>query len=117
MAPDLASEIANALASWSHEVEEEVEQIAEEVASEAVSKLRSSSPQNTGKYRKSWTKRKIKAGTYVVYAKAPHYRLTHLLEKGYVLASGGRSRPQVHIKPVEEAAVAEFEKRIRSIGK
>lgn len=114
---DLASEIANALASWSHEVEEEVDQIAEEVASEAVDKLRVNSPHKTGKYRKSWTKKKVKDGKYVVHAKAPYYRLTHLLEKGYVLVGGGRTRPQVHIKPVEEAAVAEFEKKIRRIGK
>lgn len=115
MALDLANEIANALASWSHEVEEEVEQIADEVTSEAVYRLRASSPKDTGNYRKGWTRKKLKDGTYVVHVKAPHYRLTHLLERGHVLVGGGRTRPQVHIKPVEEAAVTEFERRIRSI--
>ncbi|HFI0150957.1 TPA: HK97 gp10 family phage protein [Streptococcus suis] len=116
MVVDLAAEIADALADWSREIEEEVERIADEVSADAVSTLKSTSPKDTGNYAKSWTRKKLANGMYVIHVKAPYHRLTHLLENGHVKVGGGRTRAQPHIKSVEESSIAEFESRIRSIG-
>ena len=48
----------------------------------------------------------------VIYAQAPHYRLTHLLEKGHALRNGDRSRAFPHWKPAEEAAIEYFEENV-----
>lgn len=117
MTLDLANQITKALSEWSHEVEEEIEKISEEVASNAVKQLQATSPKNTGAYSKSWTKKKLKNGVYIIYAKGRYSSLTHLLENGHVLANGGRTKARVHIKPVEKEAVSKLEERIRRIGK
>ena len=40
------------------------------------------------------------------------YQLTHLLEKPHLTRSGGITVPQVHIAPVEEKCIKEFEEKI-----
>ena len=109
MALDLTSEIMSALEEWSEEVEQEVDEAASDVVDKAVAKLRVRSPKMTGNYRKKWAKKRL-------YVRGPDYRLTHLLENGHVNRDGGRTSPQVHIAPVEEEAIAEFEELIRRIG-
>lgn len=119
MGLDLSAQIAQELSRWSEEIEDQVDQFAEEVATETVQELRATSPRSPkgGKYAKSWRKKKLAKGQYVVHVAAPHYRLTHLLEKSHVLVNGGRSRPIVHIKPAEEKAIASFEEKMERLGK
>nr|DAW77409.1 MAG TPA: putative tail component [Caudoviricetes sp.] len=114
MSIDLADFIAKELASYSTEFSEKVEKIAEEVAEEAVQELRQTSPKRYGKYRKGWKKKKLANGSYVVFNSVAS--LTHLLENGHILRGGGRVSGIVHIKPVEEKAIENFEKRIKEIG-
>ena len=40
------------------------------------------------------------------------YQLTHLLEKSHLTRNGGKTTPQVHIAPVEEQCIREFEDKI-----
>ena len=117
MSNNLSDEIAKALSEYSDEIAEEVDQAAEEVITETVEELRATSPKRKGKYAKSWAKKRDKKGTWVAHVKAPHYRLTHLLERGHVLKNGGRAKAHVHIAPAEQHAIEKFEERITRLGK
>lgn len=112
-ADSLAAEVIKSLQEYADVVSESVEEAAEVTAKEAVSELRQTAPKRTGKYAKSWTQKKTKDGGYVIYSRSPDYRRTHLLEKGHAKRGGGRVEAIPHIKPVEESAVKNFEKRIR----
>lgn len=64
----------------------------------------------TGKYAKSWSYKKDGslrgkwAYSMVVYAKAPYYRLAHLLEKPHLKRDGTRWQGRPHIEPAEKVA-------------
>lgn len=68
----------------------------------------------TGEYAAGWTSR-IDTGRMstqgVIYNKKPG--LPHLLENGHAKRGGGRVSGRVHIKPVEETMIAEFEKAVK----
>lgn len=113
----LAAEIAKGLKDFSQEVVEMVDVSSEKISKEAVKQLKASSPKKYGKYAKAW---KIKTeGSFgqpknrIVHVKKPHYRLTHLLEYGHALRSGGRAEAQPHIKPAEDMVIKEFQKEVR----
>jgi len=85
---------------------------------EAVKELKSTSPRRTGEYAASWTSdpaNRPKAEQYseIVYSEAPHYRLTHLLEKGHRKRGGGSVSAIPHIGPVEAALGEKIEKFLK----
>ena len=108
----LAAEIAKGLAEYSQDVVEKVNVSSEKVGKAAVKRLKQTSPKKTGKYAKSWTMKTEKAigqpHTRIIHAKAPHYRLTHLLEYGHAKVGGGRVEGRPHIRPAEEMVIREF---------
>lgn len=115
----LADAILSELAAYTDEITQAVDEDVTDVAKEAAEKLRETSPKSSGKYSKSW-KAKCVSSTkgnkrVIVYNK--EYRLTHLLEKGHVIKKNGRSVGHAdaaeHIRPVEEWAVNELQKRIK----
>ena len=107
MSQDLASQIAKALADYSTEVEEKVDKIAEETAEETVQELKATSPKRGGTDAKTW-----KFGVH-----PPNYRLPHLLEFGHIKRNGGRVSGIVHIKPAEDHAIENFEKKLKELGR
>lgn len=115
MPSDITQELLKAMTQYTDEVKEEVDQIIDDVAKEARTDVRNSSPVRTGAYRKSWavsfTKKGSNAG-FTVYAKAPHYRLTHLLEDGHKTKNGGKTKAHPHIRQVQEWADKEALRRI-----
>lgn len=114
---DLSEAITNVLKEYEEEVTEKVDKSAKKASQKAARELRSSASTPEGKrgdYRKSWTSKKLADADYVVHAKAPEYRLTHLLEKGHAKVNGkGRTKALPHIAPVETAAIADFERILR----
>lgn len=112
----LAGEIAKELAKYSQEVIKKIDVSSERVGKEAVKQLKKTSPKRYGKYAKSWamkTERDVgQAHKRVVHAKSPHYRLTHLLEKGHAKVGGGRVEGIPHIGPAEEMVIKEFTKEV-----
>ena len=75
--------------------------------------------QHTGDYVKAMAVKKTDESTsgveYTWFVKPPHYRLTHLLEKGHALRNGGRTKAFPHIKFGEEVGVTYFIAEIRRI--
>ena len=110
----LAAEIAKGLAEYSQDVVEKVNVSSEAVGKAAVKQLKQTSPKRpgSGKYAKSWAmKTEPEVGQphkRIVHVKAPHYRLTHLLEKGHAKVGGGRVEGKPHIRPAEEEVIREF---------
>lgn len=116
MPSDITKELLEAMTQYTDEVKEEIDQIINDVAKEAKSDVRGGSPIRTGAYRKSWAVSFDKKGSgnsgFTVYAKAPHYRLTHLLEDGHKTKNGGKTKAQPHIRQVQDWADKEALKRI-----
>lgn len=109
----LAHTIMSNLNEYVGDVAKEVEIAAEKNAKLGVKLLRQSSPQGIRKrYVKGWRAKKLENGQWIIH-NATDYQLTHLLEKGHAKVGGGRTSPQVHIKPVEEYVSEMFEQDIR----
>ena len=107
---DLERAVKDILQDYSVEVSNQ------EVTKEATKKLRQTSPKRKGRYAKGWTGKVEKTTTTVdatIYGKTGTYQLAHLLENGHAKRGGGRVNGNTHIKPVEEWAISEVEKRIR----
>ena len=85
----------------------------DKASKEAVRELKSSSPNRTGAYAKSWAAKKARLTNKWAYQKTvynkEHYRLTHLLEKGHKVVGAKNGRTWVdarpHIEKVEQKAV------------
>lgn len=111
---DWTIELTKALEEYTTEVAEGIKEASKEVADEAVQELRATSPKNTGKYAKGWTKKKEGDG-YIVYNNTKP-GLAHLLEFGHAKRGGkGRVSGRPHIAPAEDRAIKSFESRIENI--
>lgn len=113
---DIEQDLRKILDEYSTEVSKAAGEAIKEVANESVKKLKSSSPNRTGKYAAGWKKTIESSGLIVeavVHGGPKTYPLAHLLENGHAKRGGGRTAPIVHIKPVEEWAIEEVQKRIQ----
>lgn len=113
----MAIEINKALQEYSDNVAEKVDKIIDDVAKETIIKLKETSPKKTGKYSKSWRITILYDGKgnkrISINNKIGH--LTHLLENGHALKKGGRVRAFPHIRPAEQWAIKEVERRIEEL--
>ena len=114
---NLDKAVSDILSEFSTDVTKAAQEAVTEVSKEAVKKLKQAAPKGrTGKYGRGWTSKVEKTTTTVestIYGKTGTYQLAHLLENGHAKRGGGRTAPIVHIKPVEDWAISEVEKRIR----
>lgn len=112
---DLSEEIAEYMANFVGATEEAVEQGVLETADDVVRALRSAHPSGAGdwhRYDSGWAIRKKVnkrlGGIQAICYNEKFYRLTHLLEYGHAIVSGGRKVGEAgafpHIKPIEERA-------------
>lgn len=110
---ELDKALREAIGDYEKVLEVDLNNAAIVAARSARDQLRQKSPKKTGAYAKSWSVKNERNGvtgmvTATVYAKAPHYRLTHLLENGHAKVNGGRVDGIPHIRPAEQNAVNEF---------
>lgn len=124
MATSSLIDIQKILGTYSKELDDALYEEAQRIAKEGVQELKNTSPinqkntTNKGRYRKGW-RMEIEKGFGTVQAtiyNKTDYQLTHLLEKPHVIRNKygewGTSTPKVHIKPVEEKCIKEFEEKI-----
>lgn len=110
----LASEIMKTLQEYTTEVEEGLEKEKEKAAKDGAKILKATSPKGpTGKYAKGW-RAKRDGQAWVIY-NATRYQIAHLLEKGHAKRGGGRVPGKVHIAPVEEQVIDQFEKGVEKV--
>lgn len=115
---NLEEDIKRILDEYALQVSTATREAVTDVAKESVKKLKKTSPKRKGggAYAKGWTYR-VEAGavdvTATVYGGKKTYPLAHLLENGHLMRNGKRGGQRVHIKPVEEWAIAELERKIR----
>lgn len=116
-------DITDILNEYSEDIQEGIIKAAEEVAKDGANKLKQTSPKNTGKYAKGWKVQTKKGNGYVKahIHNSTNWQLTHLLEKPHVIKNKwgtyGTSKPQVHIKPVEQECIKSYEKQVERIIK
>lgn len=118
---NIEAELQQILDQYALQVSEEVGKAVKQVAKESAKKLKQTSPKRSGggDYASGWGYT-IEAGTVTNSAtvhgkKKGTYRLAHLLENGHLMRNGKRGGQRIHIKPVEEWAVEEFERKIKEL--
>lgn len=119
MAKDSILDIKDILNEYSVDIQESIVKTAENVAKKGADKLKQTSPKRTGKYSKGWRVRTTKGRGEVsstIY-NATNWQLTHLLEKPHLLRNGRLSTPKVHIYPVEQQCIKEYETEVEKVIK
>lgn len=88
---EFSNAVNDILKEYADDVYDDVKDIVDDVTNEALGILKDAAPVGKGKrageYKKALKKKKVSETltnkTNVLYAEAPHYRLTHLLENGH----------------------------------
>lgn len=118
---ELQKSIMKYLEDYVEDIEEGVEEITDNLSKEAVKEIKQGSPRRQGTrkdpYWKGWTRKKERKGwkyTTKIHNKT-NYQLTHLLENGHATRNGGRTKPQPHIRPVEEKYNKLYEQEIKKV--
>lgn len=114
----LADSIRDILEEYGDEVKGSLDEITKKIAQKGQQAVKneSKSKLNGKRYWKGW---KVDLQVGRLDTKATIYNeslpgLPHLLEYGHAKRGGGRVQGTVHIAPVEEQLVNEFEKQVRS---
>ena len=119
----LSDAIAEILQEYATEAERGTKECVQKAAKAGVKALKETSPSRTADgYASGWTSKTEEGrfgATAIIYNKKKP-GLAHLLENGHVTRNGtGRTfRPtpaHVHVKPVEDQLVADFENQIKVV--
>ena len=115
---EFAKELEAKLLEYSDDVLEVVDEVTKKVGEMVMDEIKShiSFNEPSGDYVKSFSLKSDKTRTKrtrIWHVLKPHYRLTHLLEKGHALKNGGRSRAFPHIKYGEELATRKYPEMLK----
>lgn len=121
---DISKEVHDILDEYTESVNVEVKKTINEVAKEACDQVKQNAKaafksHSSDPYWKSWKVKKVSENAtsvnLVIHSKK--YRIAHLLEHGHVKVVNGKARGFVqgkpHIKPAEEWAERQLDKRVK----
>lgn len=112
----LADAISRELQAYSQDVADDLKKSVKKAARVCVNELMTTSPEDTGDYRKGWrvkTAYESQSDIRVDVHNATDYQLTHLLEDGHAKVGGGRVEGTPHIGPAADNAAALLEKDVK----
>ena len=118
--PDqLSAAVDQILEKYADDVKDNVDSIVKDITKQGVKMLKSqarSAVGGTGKYASGWTSQnetgRVSAQGTIYNGTLPG--LPHLLEHVHANRGGGRTAGRVHIAPVEEQLIKEFETKVKS---
>lgn len=113
---DLADVISKELADYKQDVTDDLKKSVKDAAKVCVSELKATSPEATGFYKSGWRSKtafESMEDIRIVVHNSKAYQLTHLLEYGHALVTGGRVPAHPHIAQAEENAAEVLEKDIK----
>lgn len=121
----LRNSVNGVLSNLNYVVDDAMQEIIDQVGKEGAKKLRETSPNRTGNYKKGWTYEKnAKYGRHKVSCiirNKKNPQLTHLLEYGHPIIHKGRkvgeAKAHEHILPVkdwcEKELISRFEQKLK----
>ena len=119
-AQNLSVVLEKMLSEYTDEVRRGVKKDVHDVAIECRDEIKKKSPVDTGKYRAGWATRTAFESLYdirmEVYNRSKP-ELTHLLENGHAKVNGGRVSGRPHIRPADEHAEEELDRRVKATVK
>ena len=115
----LAATIAAELSEYTQDIADGVKAATDDVCKKLLENTRADAPEREGKYKRAMAIKTEFENNFekrnVWYVKKPHYRKTHLLEKGHAKKGGGRVRAYPHIKANAEAAINEYDEKVKGV--
>lgn len=121
---DLSRAFGKLMIKYTTGVEEEIAEMTEKLAKDAVKELKavSASTFKTAQdkpYNKGWAAQNESVRHRSRWVLHNKYKpgLAHLLENGHAKANGGRVAGKIHIKPIEEKLVKDYEDNVIAIIK
>jgi hypothetical protein len=111
----MAAEIMEGLNEYAGLCTDTMKVAVNDTGKEVKKDIQAGAPVRTGKYKKSWTTKKVAENsnsiTIVVHSK-DRYQIAHLLEHGHAKRGGGRVNGTPHIAPAEEKGVESLKAKI-----
>lgn len=113
----LASTIDKELTLYGKDITAGVKKVAQKNMRDLVKQTKAHRyKEDTGAYRKAISSRKLKETVNSLemqwYVKAPHYRLTHLLEDGHATRNGGRTVAYGNLGKSTDQVMENYEREI-----
>lgn len=112
---NMAAEIMEGLNEYAGLCTDTMKAAVNDTGKEVKKDIQAGAPVRTGKYKKSWTTKKVAENsnsiTVVVHSK-DRYQIAHLLEHGHAKRGGGRVNGTPHIAPAEEKGVESLKAKI-----
>lgn len=115
-------DIKDILNEYSQDIQEGIDKEAQDISKQAANDLKNATGTykiRTGKYNRGW-RVNTKKGRGIINClvhNSTNWQLTHLLENGHTTRNGGRTKSFIHIRPVEEKYVNQYQQDVEKIIK